>query len=95
MIPHRLLFRIQDQRLFLAIFFIPHAFVEIARESHHKKGMFEFDEEVAEIVLALRILMVMIRRQLYLIVAILVIHINLFPQLFKQVPTGDIFDAQV
>lgn len=46
MVPHGLLLRIENQGLLLAIFLIPHAFVEIARESNHKEGMFEFDEEV-------------------------------------------------
>ena len=98
MVPHGLLFRIENQCLLLAIFLIPHAFVEIARESNHKQGMFEFDEEVAEIVFALRVLVVVvvvIRRQLYLIVAIFVIHVDFFPQFFKQIATWNVFDAQV
>lgn len=40
-------------------------------------------------------MVVVIRRQLYLIVAIFVIHIDLFPQLFKQIATWNVFDAQV
>lgn len=57
--------------------------------------MLELNEEVAQIVFALRILVIVIGRQLDLVVPIFVIQIDLFPQFFEQVSTWDIFDTQV
>lgn len=95
MIPQILLFCVQNQRLLLAVLLIPHARVEIASKSCHKERMLELNEEVAQIVFALRILVIVIGWQLDLVVPIFVIQIDLFPQFFEQVSTWDIFDTQV